>query len=516
MEILKSLNRLIEQQHIIILAVITVLFLSMIVILLIRNKKVSFIETLLFIIPLLIVGFDYYARYVKGHAYHIKGNEALSLKIISMYIYLLAFVIAIIAFIIHLSKKKKIVIDDNSCGVYLNNKLVFNQNFFNSLSFLGKDKKKWNKKCLGIYIDDEDVEYKNIGEYIENINGKFSLRLKFSSEKELVLMMKKKEIQNGYSLQIVDSEVCKAIKEQVSNTEEVVKKDSVLHLAKSLESLNEPIGYFDSSIEKYCLTSTMQNKLNLDSRTISADEFRNYVYFEDYVTYDALCGQKNGSYKYRYRLKTSDGIEWYEEVRAYDKDELISTFHKVSYESNGVAIFTRDELNKDLDKRIDDKQEFGLVFFYIEKAQSFMRKLGNEASKIIIENYFNSLKKTILGTEDNIYKISNSEYCILFSDLKDYYNSLDKVKKTASELLRNDVYFEGNKYIITNTLGFVYSDDIQEKNSLECIEAGLLSLYLAHQENEKYHIYSVKNVKDKDEEFETFKVDLDNTFLDEL
>lgn len=517
MKVFKILNRYIEQQHILILAIITILFLAMLIILVIKNKKVHWIETLLFIVPLLLIGFDYYARYVKGHTYHIEGNETLSLKIISIYIYSIAFLIAFIIFVICLCKKNnKKVIDESVCGVYSNSnkKLVFNKNFFNVLSFLGNSKKKWNKKCLGIYIEDEDIEYKKLGEYIKNLDNKFSLRLKFPFEKEFLLTFEKNENQEGYTLKIIDSEVCKVIKEQI------VKKDASVNnsisLSKSFESLNEPIGYYDNSIQKYRLTTVMQNKLNWDSKTISCDEFRNFVYFEDYITYDSLCDQKDGSYKYRYRLKTCDGIEWYEEVKAFDANEFISTFHKISYESNGVAIFNRDVLNKDLEQRIDKKQEFGLVFLYIEKAQSLIRKLGLDGSKIIIENYFNILKKNLLNNEDNIYKISNSEYCILFADLKDYYNILDKVKKNNCELLKNDAYFEGNKYTITNTLGFVYTDELQEKNSLECIEAGLLSLYLAHNEESKYHIYSVLNVKNEDEEFETYKVDLDNTFLDKL
>lgn len=518
MEIFKILNRFIEQQHILILAIITLLFLAMLIILLIKNKKVHWIETLLLIVPLLVIGFDFYARYVKGYTYHIEGNETLSLKIISVYIYSLAFLIALVIFIVCLCKKNKNtkVIDENVCGIYFNEnkKLTFNKVFLNVLSFLGSDKKKWNKKCLGIYIDDEDIEYKKLGEYIKNLDGKFSLRLKFSFEKELVLILEKIDNKDGYSLKILDSEICKVIKEQIVKND--TPTNNSVSLSKSFESLNEPIGYYDNSIQKYRLTSTMQNKLNLDSKTITCDEFRTFVYFEDYVTYDSLCEQKSGSYKYRYRLKTRDGIEWYEEVRAFDGNELISTFHKISYESSGVAIFDRNILNKDLETRIDKKQEFGIVFLYVEKAQSLIRKLGLDASKIIIENYFNLLKKNLLNNEDNIYKISNSEYCILFSELKDYYNALDKVKKNNSELLKSEVYFEGNKYTITNTLGFVYTDELQEKNSLECIEAGLLSLYLAYNERSKYHIYSISNVKNEDEEFESYKVDLDNTFLDKL
>ncbi len=84
-------------------------------------------------------------------------------------------------------------------------------------------------------------------------------------------------------------------------------------------------------------------------------------------------------------------------------------------------------------------------------------------------------------------------------------------------MIKADVYFEGNKYVINNTIGFVYSEDVQEKNALECVEAGLLSLYLAqNDENKKYNIYSIENVRDGEDDFETYKVDLDNTFLKNL
>ena len=525
LEILKNFNRLIDQQHLVISAIITFVYVSVIIIEIVKFKKVPFFETILFILPILVIGFDYYARYVKGHSYFIKGNEALTLKIISIYVYLLALLVSLIIFIFRLVKAKHKTnsnISDDLCGVYLNKerKLSLNKNFSLQLVPLGINSKKWNKKCLGIYIDNEDIEYQKLGEYISTIDGNFVLRLRFPEDKELILSLQKQVNENGYILKIIESDVREVIKEQVLEENTFDKKvNNSTSIVKYLESLNEPIGYFDSSIDKYRLTKNMMDKLNLDTSVISSEEFKNFVYYEDYVTYDALLKQTSGSYKYRYRLKTSDGIEWYEEVKAYDpkSNELIATFHKVIFESENAVIFTRENLNKDLEARIDNNEEFGLVFLYIERAQSLIRKYGNEAGKVIIENYFNVLKKDLLTTEDNIYKISNSEYCILFSELDKYYEVQKGVLKGSSKLIKADVYFEGNKYVINNTIGFVYSEDVQEKNALECVEAGLLSLYLAqNDENKKYNIYSIENVRDGEDDFETYKVDLDNTFLKNL
>lgn len=526
-EIFNDLNRLAEQQYFIILAIITLLFIIMIITVIIKCKKVPLFETALFIFPVAIIGFDCYQRYIKGHSYHATWNESFTLKIVSVYAYVLAFLVAFIIFVIRLVKNKgKRICSDNSsldiCGTYLRNekKLYLNKNFFLQLSALSISKKKWNKKCLGIYIDNEDIEYENLGEYISNLEDTFALRIRFPYEKELILNMKKIETLKGYDLCLLESDVREVIKEEISKETPVEKKvNNSSSIVKYLESLNEPIGYFDSSINKYRLTKNMMNKLNFDTSVISSEEFKDFVYYEDYVTYDALLNQDSGSYKYRYRLKTSDGIEWYEEVKAFDpnSNELIATFHKVVFESNNTVIFSREDLNRDLETRIDNNEEFGMIFLYIEKAQTLIRKYGNDAAKIITENYFNTLKRTVLTTEDNIYKISNSEYCILLSELDNYYDILSNVKKNNSEILKTSVYFEGNKYVINSTVGFVYSADVQEKNALECIEAGLLSIYLAqNDETKKYNIYSVDSIYSEEDKFETYKVDLDNTFLKDL
>ena len=75
-----------------------------------------------------------------------------------------------------------------------------------------------------------------------------------------------------------------------------------------------------------------------------------------------------------------------------------------------------------------------------------------------------------------------------------------------------------NKYVISNYLGFVFSEDVPEKNAVEYLEAGLLVLYLANEseENAKYKVYSVDNISDDGIDFESYKVDLDNSFLKEL
>ena len=124
----------------------------------------------------------------------------------------------------------------------------------------------------------------------------------------------------------------------------------------------------------------------------------------------------------------------------------------------------------------------------------------------------------MLKDEDSIYYISNSEYCILVSNDSEYNGLLNNVKLDNSDLLKANVYFEKNKYVISNYLGFVFSEDVPEKNAVEYLEAGLLVLYLANEseENAKYKVYSVDNITDEGTDFESYKVDLDNSFLKEL
>ena len=517
--IIKEYFRQIEQNQMMILITASAAFVFLFILLLIKFKKIPLFEAISFMISFGLVAFESLSR-ARGYTFkgHI-GEIEFSLKAISTFIYAVLFIILFFVFLGRLSLDSGYKKGDRKTCVYISKKNVeYTSCFYDCISFLGKKKKKWKNMVREVSLDGNRIEIDDLDEELSEIyDREIVLTLKFINDKELCLVLTRKTDKKGRiyfikkSVDIIDSYK----KEEAQVT---IKNESGLPLDKYLSTLNEPIGYFDSSIDKYRLTKKMQERLNLDEAEISYEDLRSYVYGEDYVTYDALKKQKDGSYKYRYRLKTCYGIEWYEEIRAYENDELISTFHKTKFDDVETVIFPKEELMRTLEKRINSKEQFGLVFIYLEKWQSLVRKIGKEAANIIVNNYFGTIQKTLLKDEDSIYYISNSEYCILVSDVSEYNGLLNNVKLDNSDLLKGTVYFEKNKYVISNYLGFVFSEDVPEKNAVEYLEAGLLVLYLANEseENAKYKVYSVDNISDDGIDFESYKVDLDNSFLKEL
>lgn len=517
--IIKNYFRQIEQNQMLILIIVSALFVFLFLLLLIKFKKIPLFEAITFMISFGLVAFETISR-SRGYTFkgHI-GELELSLKSISTFIYAILFIILFFVFLGRLSLESNYKkVDRKACILISKKKVEYTPCFLDCLSFLGKKKKKWKNLVREAFIDGNKIDVYDLDEDLSEIyDREIVLNLKFITDREICLVLTRKTDKKGrvaFVKKTVD--VIDSFKKEVA--EATIKNESGLPLEKYLDTLNEPIGYFDSSIGKYRLTRKMQERLNIDEAEISDDELRNYVYGEDYVTYDALKKQKEGSFKYRYRLKTCYGIEWYEEIRAFENGELISTFHKTKFDDVETVIFPKEELMRTLEKRIENKEEFGLIFVYLEKWQSLVRKIGKEAANIIVNNYFGTIQKTLLKDEDSVYYISNSEYCILVSDISEYNGILNNVKLDNSDLLKGNVYFEKEKYVISNYLGFVYSVDVPEKNAPEYLEAGLLVLYLANEneENTKYKVYSVDKISDDGIDFESYKVDLDNSFLKEL
>lgn len=289
-----------------------------------------------------------------------------------------------------------------------------------------------------------------------------------------------------------------------------------LDFDRYLETLDEPMGFYDERIDGYHLTKKMREMINLKSKTISTSDYRNFIIDDDQKVYDELVKQKSGKTKYRYRLKTVNGIEWFNEVKSHDGKVTVSTFHKSLDTKAEMAIFDRSDLEVDLSRKISVGDEFGLTFILINNNQNLINRIGKDATNTVIEEYLKTVQKDLFTNEDAIYKISSREYCIMTSDIDLYHDNIHMVKSKNSELLESTINYEGDKLFVTNVLGFVHSNSVEEKNSLEYVEAGRLALYLATNKECRYVEYDLNELKDNSLEFEKCKVDLSNKFLENL
>ncbi len=283
---------------------------------------------------------------------------------------------------------------------------------------------------------------------------------------------------------------------------------------KYLDTIDEPLGFYDARINGYHLTKGMRELIDIKSRTLSVDEYKNFIVEDDSNVYEGLLKQKSAKAKYRYRLRTNSGIIWFEEVKHLEKDDVIATFHKEQI--NPEAIFDRNDLELELSRLISVGEEFGMTLILVTNNQNLIKHLGKEAANAVIENYLRSVQKDLFKQNDSIYKISSREYCILTTDVDVYRDNIHMVKSKNSELLELETDYEGKKYFVTNVLGFVHSESVSEKNSLEYVEAGRLALYIATNKECRYFEYDLNALKNNDLEFEKCKVDLSNKFLENL
>lgn len=304
----------------------------------------------------------------------------------------------------------------------------------------------------------------------------------------------------------------KAVEEKVEET----NVTNEVEIDPYLETIDEAIGFFDDRIKGYHLTKKMREALCVNKNTLTVEELKHFIADDDQMKYDSIVKQTSGSMKYRYRLKTNQGVEWFEESRTVKKDEIIGSFHKVLMSKENTIIYDRRDLEIDISKLISTSDDFGLTFISISNNQSIIKRLGKETASIIVENYLKMIKNDLFKSDDEAYKISNNEYCILTTDMDLYFDNIHNVKNRNSELLEANINYEGNKYFVTNVLGFVNSSDVLEKNPLECVEAGRLAIYLATTKESHYMEYKVEELKDNNEEFEKYKVDISNDFLKKL
>ena len=300
---------------------------------------------------------------------------------------------------------------------------------------------------------------------------------------------------------------------KVSDNKENIKNENNSFI-NYLSKIEEAIGFYDEAIDSYYLTKKMQNALGLEANIISKNDFRNLIISSDKVVLHEM--EKNNKGIFRYQIKTKNGTFEIEEKKDFNGTNSLSTLAIIKSDAPKFVIGDRRHLENDLTNLIVGGKEFGLIFVLINNGQVLINNLGRIDTFRVISEYFKMIKKDLFSSFCNIYEIGPKEYCILTDNIDLFIDNLNMVKDNNSNLLEASINYKEEEYIVTNVLGFVNSNEVEEKNAIEYIEAGRLSLFLADKKGFNFMEYKINKLNDEEKEFESLKVDISNNFLDEL
>ena len=145
---------------------------------------------------------------------------------------------------------------------------------------------------------------------------------------------------------------------------DTVVKEYASHMFNFFDS-NEPLAYFDSANNHYILTDAMKKTIGINEDVITGENLLNYIVEEDVASYKRMLTQKEGSNKYYYRLKTVNGIEWFEETRTFEGIYVYNIIHWAKFIPRQMKYLPREALENEIKLNQDSKRNYWCL--YIKK-----------------------------------------------------------------------------------------------------------------------------------------------------
>ncbi len=391
--------------------------------------------------------------------------------------------------------------------------LMFTNQFYDILPKDYHNKKRWYRLVKNIVCDGETMSYKKFMNHLREFGEKtFNIEIIFNDFASVKEEMVKSMInENGklrgyllYNQKLTPTQLYK----------DTVMKEYASHMFNFFDSLNEPLAYFDSVNNHYILTDAMKKAIGINEDVITADGLLNYIVEEDVGSYKRMSTQKEGSNKYYYRLKTINGIEWFEETRTFEGMYVYNIIHWAKFSPRQMKYLPKEALENEIKANQDNNRSFVLVFMTLKKIASYAEKLGKDVANILTDRYFAQLTSTKLN-QTRVYKLSNVDYCLLFAGTADYERIVSEINSNVSDLLNMQIVFNGNKYQMSNALGIVKSESILNPSPERFIVAGYEALSYATNPDygRPFSIYREKREERPNYQFDKYRVDINNEFL---
>ncbi|MDD3171072.1 MAG: hypothetical protein PHO86_02005 [Bacilli bacterium] len=391
--------------------------------------------------------------------------------------------------------------------------LMFTEQFYNIVPKTYKKKKKWYKTVQKIICDGEEMTYKRFLSHLKGFGEKsFNIEIifnEFTSIKEEVIK----------SMVTEDGKVRGYVLYNQKLTPAQVYKDSIIkeyatHLYNFFDSMNEPIAYFDIYNNGYVLTDSMKKLLGVEINNLPSELLLSYVVEEDMGIYKKMLLQAEGSNIYYYRLKTVNGIEWFEETRTFEGIYVYNIIHRANFIPRQIKYLTRENLETDIRVVLEASKPFTLVFITLKKVALYAEKMGKDVANVLVDRYFSKLMSNN-GNQLRIYKLANADFCLIFTGNLDYERIVSDINSNTSDLMNFDIIFNGNKYQMNNALGIVKSESVSNPSSERFIVAGYEALNLANntEYNKQFSIYREKKENRNSYQYDNYRVDINNEFL---
>lgn len=512
------INFIIQKQNdIAILAfiILGLLYISTIVIF----KKLPIIETL---IILLSLGLFFFTKYLTTELIiTLLGINLIAWIVVELvFACLLLYIILLIRASSYKNKMKFYELTpsniESNIYAYFNKRsklLMYTDQFYNILPKDYRKKKKWYRQVKNIICDGETMSYKKFMNHLREFGEKvFNIEIvfnDFASTKEEVVksMINENGKLRGYLLYNQKLTPAQLYKDNVM-------KEYATHLFNFFDSLNEPLAYFDSANEHYILTDVMKKTIGINEAFITSEGLINYIVEEDIANYKRMLSQKEGSNTYYYRLKTINGIEWFEETRTFEGMYVYNIIHWAKFSPRQMKYLPKEALENEIKINQDNNHNFVLVFITLKKVTGYAEKLGKEVANVLVDRYFAQLLST-KANPTKVYKLSNVDYCLLFTGIADYERIVSEINSNVSDLMNMQIVFNGSKYQMNNALGIVKSESVVNPSPERFIVAGYEALSYATNPDygRPFSIYREKREERPSYQFDKYRVDINNEFL---
>jgi len=416
---------------------------------------------------------------------------------------------------------------ENDIYAYLDEQskfIMLTDQFFENFEGLKITIRTVKKTISHLLCDDKKMSYKDFKKYVKsNAEKNYHLKIVLLDSKILKFeILKRKVIRNGKLLGyvLINQKPTLKVHKSLEIPEEITNKNSLAGVSKDIikqnlliyfNLLNQSSCYLDFEKKQYILTKTMSDALDIKGDILAEPDLNNYIFEEDKSIILKRIITENITKNF-YRLKTVNGLEWFEEnTLSIDENNYI-VIHQTSFSNYRYKFKNTSDLIEDIKLNYKQTEECSLVFISINDLPRIIQKIGYDAAEYVISIYFDKINEY----KQKIYKVGTYEFCIIVNKPELYDMMLKDLSSNNSNLLGLDVHLNDLKFQLKNSVGLVESKNVENFNPESIIQAGFDALVYATDDKypKRYSIYYPKKTDSVD--FNDAEIDLSDQFLDKI
>ncbi|MDD3999746.1 MAG: hypothetical protein PHX62_02475 [Bacilli bacterium] len=388
--------------------------------------------------------------------------------------------------------------------------LNFTDEFAALLEVEDTKKKQYNDVISAILVDSQEMSLDVFLHYIRSLDERdYRMVIYLVSDKKIKIdMFKRKIIVNGKLLGFV-----------LMTYGGISTFDGSAFDARTfynyINFLGEAICYFEYTTRRYILTGEMMNLLGVSDNQLGENAFLAAVVKEDL----SLVANRNLNDKLQknyYRINTSQGRIWFEESNINYEGHYYVVIHKTDFARLKMNFYDHTKLLETTGLIYDRNNWVSLILINFLNLPTILQEVGKDVIEVILTKFF-SQSSTELGLKNmKVYRVDDYVYAILIDKKENYNRLLEALNNGKTSLMKTAIIFNERKYEISNTLGIVSSENVENSQPETILNSALEALNLATDEKyqESYCIYISKPTQNVD--FNELGIDLSDEFLDDI